>query len=341
MATSPAVTVLLPAYNAAPWLGSALDSLLKQSFGDFEVLVMDDGSVDETPQILRRYGNPKMRVVREERNQGLVPTLNRGIELAKGRYVARMDADDTAHRRRLELQVAFLERNPDVGVCGTWFRTTHGSKRVSVCPPTRHDDITAHLFFRSPFGHPTVMMRREFLDKSGLRYDATARHAEDFDLWVRSRPWTRFANLPRFLLEYRSHAHQVSSGQADAQKTSADRIRLRQLASLLPDAAAEERALHLRVCDDHYAFRSIGELHGAGVWLRKLARKNDAIRMFSLTSFGDALEAIWYGCCLRATVPQRERLTAYLGARYTDRAGQRLRRGARLTVRALRRALSG
>lgn len=341
MATSPAVTVLLPAYNAATWLQAALDSIFSQSFRDFELLVLDDGSVDDTAEILGRYRDPRMRVERQEANRGLVATLNRGIDLARGVYIARMDADDVAHRRRLELQVSFLERHHDVGICGTWFRTTHGSRRVSVRPPARHDDISAHLFFRSPFGHPTVVMRRAFLEKSGLRYDAAARHAEDFDLWVRARPWTRFANVPRFLLEYRSHEQQVSTEQIGAQKASADRIRLRQLALLMPEVSAEERALHLRVCDDRNTFGSARQLEAAGAWLHSLEKKNHVTKIFSPTSFGDALENIWYGCCVRATVSSNERLSVYGHARYMSRPGRKLARTAFLAVRAMRRALSG
>lgn len=332
--------MLLPVYNAQRWLGAALDSILNQSFGNFELLVMDDGSNDETPQIIRKYGDPRMRVVREERNQGLVPTLNRGIELAKGRYIARMDADDVAHPRRLELQFAFLEGNRDVAICGTWFRTTHGARRVAVRPPTRHDDIDAHLFFRSPFGHPTVMIRRDFLEKSGLRYDAAARHAEDFDLWVRSRSWTRFANLPRFLLQYRAHSEQVSSGYVDAQKNAGDRIRLRQLASLVPNASSEEQQLHLRICDDHNAFASTTELERAGMWLKSLQRKNEVAPIFSPRSFGKALDDLWYGGCIRAKVTAKDRVTIYLDVRYRGGAGARLRRSALLSLRALRRALT-
>lgn len=340
MARSPTVTVLLPAYNAAAWLKTALASIFNQSFRDFELLVMDDGSTDTTAQILSRYSDPRMRVVREARNRGLVDVLNHGIELARGKFLARMDADDIAHPRRLELQAAFLERHLEIGVCGTWFRTTQGSRRISIRPPTEHDDITAHLFFRSPFGHPTVMIRRDFLEKSGLRYDVSARHAEDFDLWVRARPWVRFANLPSFLLEYRSHPEQVSSGHLDTQRQSAARIRLRQLASMLPQASAEEQAFHLRVCDDD-AFSGTAELLAARDWLDELGEANRKLGMFSATSFGKALAHTWFGCCARAAVPPRQVLAVYFGRRYGGGRLSRLREHAVLAYRTLRHALSG
>lgn len=340
MAGSPTVTVLLPAFNAAAWLGPAVESVLAQSFADLELLVMDDGSTDATPRILARYLDERMRVIRDK-NRGLVSVLNHGIELARGKYVARMDADDVAHPRRLELQTAFLERHRDVGICGTWFRTTHGSRRVSVCPPTGHDDISAHLFFRSPFGHPTVMMRRDFLETRRMRYDAAARHAEDFDFWVRARQWTRFANLPRFLLEYRSHPKQVSSGQSDAQKDTAGRIRLRQLDSLNVTASAEERALHLCICDDQWSFASQTELETVGAWLDKLEHANMQLNVFSIASFARALDWMWYGCCLRASVPPRQALIMYRRKRYWKTDRKRLQQRMVLAYKALRHAVVG
>src|SRR5438093_1473162 len=113
----PTATILLPTYNAAAWLGGAIDSLLGQSYRDFELLVIDDGSTDQTPSLLNTYKDDRIRVLRHEHNSGLIASLNHGIDVAKGKFIARMDADDVSHPRRLERQLAFLERHPEVGVC--------------------------------------------------------------------------------------------------------------------------------------------------------------------------------------------------------------------------------
>src|SRR5688572_27419114 len=163
--SAPIVTVLLPTYNAAGWLESAVDSVLNQTLRDIEVVVMDDGSTDATSGILARYTDARLRIIRDD-NRGLVAVLNRGIELANGRYIARMDADDIACPTRLATQVAFLDAHRAVGICGTWFRVHTLDKRPShVRTPKHHDEIAATLFFRSAFGHPTVMFRRSFLEE--------------------------------------------------------------------------------------------------------------------------------------------------------------------------------
>lgn len=332
---SPAVTVLLPVHNAQEWLPAALASVSGQSFGDFELLAIDDGSTDASPTMLQSCRDARLRVVRQERNQGLVASLNRGIELARGRYVARMDADDLAHPRRLEHQARYLDAHPEVGVCGTWYWLRQGTRRTHVRVPVGHDEIVARLFFRSAFGHPTVMLRRELLLASGLRYDAAALHAEDFDLWVRLREHTRFANLPRYLLEYRLHPRQVSSEQLRPQLESAARVRLQQLQRMVPDASAAERELHLRVCDGH-VFTTRADLLEARAWLDRLQAENRKAALFPSAAFGDALANTWTHCCFRTAMPARQVMPVYLGRRYSRLGAERLREYAVFAVRALR-----
>ena len=324
MASAPIVTVLLPAYNAAAWLETALDSVLNQSLRDFELLVIDDGSTDSTAQILSKYGDPRMQVVREGGNRGLVAVLNRGIDLARAPYIARMDADDICHPRRLERQLAFLAAREDVGICGTWFRAVGRGRPGLVRPPVRHEDIAATLFFRSAFGHPTVMFRRSFLEAAGLRYRPQARHAEDFDLWVRAREHTRLANLPEYLLQYRLHSDQTSAGQLQPQSEAADRIRLEQLAALLPEASDDERRLHLRACD-RAIFASHDELVEVRSWLDRLRLANRARALFPARAFERALADTWGHCCHRARLPGVQRTAIFLSRRYGGIDAQVLR----------------
>jgi hypothetical protein len=335
----PTVTVLLPAYNAETWLREAVDSVLHQSFADFELLIIDDGSTDRTERLLGEYSDSRIRVVRHERNRGLIPSLNHGFELARGRLVARMDADDVAQRRRLGLQVAFMDANPEVGICGTWFRLRRGWRRITVRPPTNHDEIAARLFFRSAFGHPTVMLRREFLEKTGLRYDPQALHAEDYDLWVRARGLTRLANLAQALLDYRVHDNQISLQQLQPQSESAARIRLQQLALMQPGASAEEKRLHLRVCEPQLSSSS-ADLIAARSWLDLLEETNCRDGMFHPGGFADALANSWFYCCLRTSLGPHEVLPIYLSRRYSRLGTERLREHLLVTYKALLRPIA-
>lgn len=329
-----AVTVLMPAYNAENWLRRAIDSILRQTWRDFELLVVDDGSTDETARILRTYTDARLRVVTHATNQGLIASLNHGLDLARGEFLARMDADDISHPRRLELQRNFLLAHPEVGVCGTWFRACHGLRRVTVRTPCSHEAISARLFFRSPFGHPTVMLRKASLQESGLRYDPLAIHAEDFDLWIRARTRTRFANLPRVLLDYRVHPDQVSARQLRAQSDTAAALRLRQLQQLLPQASSAQRELHLRVCDNH-VFRTVEELNEARQWLDLLRDANEAVGMFEREAFGEALAHAWHYCCLRATVAPHWLIPLHWSRSYARPSAERWRERLRVVGRSL------
>jgi glycosyltransferase involved in cell wall biosynthesis len=333
---APAVTVLLPAYNAEAWIRGAIESVIRQSFGDFELLAIEDGSSDRTGQILGEYSDTRVRLIRHETNRGLVPSLNEGLELARGSFIARMDADDVAHPKRLERQVSFMRSNPEVGICGTWFVITGAGEPKRVCPPTTHDDMAAALFFRSPIGHPTVMMRRSFLKETGLRYSAEARHAEDFDLWVRARTRTRFANLPEYLLEYRAHPAQASSEHEGRQIDMAGRIRLRQLALLIPAASEEEQRVHLRTCDT-YVFESKARLLETRSWLDRLQAANRARRVFPLRAFGRALAATWAHCCDRATIPSSDIFRTFVRRQYSGMDILGLRQNLVFAQRALRK----
>lgn len=325
MSIHPTVTVVLPAYNAAAWLGGAVESILNQSLRDMELLVMDDGSTDSTPQVLSSYADARLRVVRQA-NRGLVAVLNHGIELANGQYIARMDADDVAYPMRLAAQVEFLEAHPEVGICGTWFRVREAGKRVRrVRTPTHHEEIAAALFFRSAFGHPTIMFRRSFLQDTGLRYSARAAHAEDFEMWVRARAYTRLANVARYLLEYRLHPNQTSAEHLHMQSEAAAQIRLEQLHAMLPAASVEEKRIHLRACDG-YVFATPDELLQARAWLDHLQEANLRAKLFTVRAFSDALSNAWAHCCHRASFSAREVLKIFFSRRYSHVGVETLRR---------------
>ena len=200
----PRVTVLLPVYNGGMYIDEAVRSILRQTFPDFELLAIDDGSTDGTLEALRAYRDPRVRIVVNDRNLGLVDTLNRGLSLSRGEYVARMDSDDVSLPGRLERQVRFLDGNPEVGVCGTWARIIRGHRNGPlICPPVDPEEIRSRLLFGSAMVHPSVMIRLSKLADHDLRYDPRHAHAEDFGMWGRCSEHFPLANIPRVLIAYR------------------------------------------------------------------------------------------------------------------------------------------
>jgi glycosyltransferase involved in cell wall biosynthesis len=332
--TAPPVTVLMPVYNGEAFLSQALESVLRQSFQDFELLVIDDGSTDATAAILEACSDRRLRIVRNPRNLGLVATLNKGLDLARGELVARMDQDDIASPARLESQVQFLSRHPQIGVCGTWFHALSGGRCTLVQTPCTHEDLSAHLFFSSPFAHPSVMLRKAMLDRNGLRYDPAAKDAEDFDLWVRCRSHTRFATLPRALLKYRIHDRQVSSISNANQAKAADSVRAAQLGMLVQAPTEPALTFHLQVCRSSIEPEP-SALREARDWLDTLAEANRQTEVFDDVSFGKALHLVWYRLCAKLSPNSLLTIPIYLSRQYGGLSSRTMRGLLRVVANGL------
>ena len=224
---TPLITVLMPVYNTAPYLREAVDSILRQTFTDFILLAIDDGSTDGSLQILQSYSDPRLQIVRNPHNLGLVATLNRGLDMARSPFIARMDSDDISLPQRFALQVDFMRRQPEVGIVGSIYIPIINQKMKTTCTilPQTPEDIRAACLFNYTMSHPSVMMRTTLLQQHNLRYRAEYPHAEDFDLWERAVRCFPMANLPEILLLYRRHDGQVSTRFTAIQANSAMRVR--------------------------------------------------------------------------------------------------------------------
>lgn len=209
----PRVSILMPVYNAAAYVREAIRGLQAQTFSDFEVVVVDDGSTDPTAAILREEArrDSRVRLLSHDRNRGLPTALNLAADVAQGEWLARQDADDISEPHRLERQVAFLTSHEEVGVVGGQMHEIDagGQLRGTYRTPLSHGMIVWSELFGRAFAHPTVMMRRRVLSFAPL-YDPVWKDAEDVDLWIRLTGRTRFANLPDVLCRYRVHAESVT-----------------------------------------------------------------------------------------------------------------------------------
>jgi glycosyltransferase involved in cell wall biosynthesis len=250
MATStanPQVTVLLPVRNGSAHLSAALESILAQSFRDFELLVIDDGSTDATPEILRSNGDPRLRVITHLQNIGLVPALNRGLELARGEFVARQDHDDISLPGRLQKQVRHLQAHPDCALVGTEAVQTdeRGRRMYRLLRPHGAEAIRWYLCFDNAFIHSSVMFRRKVVRDEFGGY-APSFHSEDYALWSRIARTRETANLPEPLLLYREHGSSVTGSMSPEDAAAFDAattaIRLENLRLLFGESAREEDA---------------------------------------------------------------------------------------------------
>jgi glycosyltransferase involved in cell wall biosynthesis len=220
---TPAVSVIMPVRNGAEWLGEAVASIRAQDFGDFELLIVDDGSDDGTAAMLSGFAaeDRRIRLIRQA-PQGIVAALNNGIAAARAPYLARLDADDRARRDRLGKQFAFMEAHPEIVLVGTSAEVIDaaGNVVVRLTPPADHASLTRALSRTNPFVHSSVMMRTVLVRRLG-GYRAAFRAAEDYDLWLRMAEAGGVANLAEYLTQYRRHDANLSRRDAVWQSFSA------------------------------------------------------------------------------------------------------------------------
>lgn len=297
--TEPRITVLMPVYNGERYLCDAIQSILSQTLGDFEFLIINDGSTDRSVEIINSYRDPRIRLIHNDQNMQLIATLNKGLDMAQGEYIARMDSDDISLPERLENQVAFLDAHPEVGICGTWIRT-FGNKKGSVWNyPTDDATIRSRFIFESVIAHPSVMIRKDMLENADLRYNPLYKHAEDYGLWVAASKHTNFANIGKILLHHRLHPLQVGQSYSEDQQSSADLIRRNQIENLGVRPTEEELSLHRSI--SMWRIEASREfILRAGAWLCKLVEANCKTSNYPEPAFSRVLGERWYWICSAA-----------------------------------------
>lgn len=214
-ASNPLVSVLMPCYNVERYVEESLNSILGQTYSNLEIIVIDDCSTDKTLAILEKMAerDQRIKIYRNETNLKLIATLNKGIDLCNGKYIARMDADDIALPERLKKEVDFLEQHPDYDIVSTMFYTFHEGKKKQhlYINPERYEEIQAFILFKSCVCHPAVMIRRAMFQNLDLKFEEKYLHVEDYALWSKAVYKTKIANINEPLLLYRVHKAQISS----------------------------------------------------------------------------------------------------------------------------------
>lgn len=295
----PKITVLMPVYNGEKYLCEAIESILSQTFCDFEFLIIDDGSTDRSVEIIKSYSDSRIRLVHNGGNIRLIATLNKGLDLARGKYVARMDCDDVSMPQRLQKQVGLMESSPGIGVCGTWLRTFGDGEGDIWNYPLDHDAIRSRLIFESAIVHASVMMRKESIERYHLFYDDSYLNAEDYELWVRCSKFMRLANIPEVLYLYRMHTRQITKQEKLVSEESALRIRKRQIENLGILPTAEEIDMHLALSTWQFT-PTFDFIEQASSWLCKLRSANRVKTCYPEPAFSKVLSAKWFAVCRSA-----------------------------------------
>ena len=293
---NPLVTVLMPVYNGEKYLKEAVESILNQTFRDFEFLIIDDGSTDKSAEIIKSFNDTRIRLESNGTNLGLIKTLNNGLEMAKGKYIARMDCDDISLPKRLSVQVNFMEKHSEIGVCGSWVKIIGLKQEFINKYPQNHEEARAYLLFNTPLAHPSVIVRKEVMEKHNLEYDENYKHAEDYELWSRIIDYTKISNIPKVLLHYRMHHESVSKKNSSEQAEISNKIRSKLLKDLGISATTAELDIHRRFVRPDY-FNSKEFINKLEIWLNKILSANKKASIYEQDSLVKIISSRWLNAC--------------------------------------------
>lgn len=238
------ITVLIPTYNCEQYVHDAVKSILDQTYANFECIIIDDCSTDSTVDIIKAFDDTRIKLIVKPENSGYTNSLNYGLTIAKGQYIARMDGDDISLSHRFEKQIEVLEQDKNIAVCGSVFRII--DTETFIAAPEKHEDIKLGLLNDSCIGHPTAMIRKSVLDKYQINYNIDFEPAEDYDLWVRLSKLGKLHNIQEVLFLYRVHDSQVSVKQKEIQRKSASLSRFNMLSQLNFEYSESEKQAYIK-----------------------------------------------------------------------------------------------
>jgi glycosyltransferase involved in cell wall biosynthesis len=298
VAALPKVTVCIPVYNRAQYVGAAIESVLDQDFEDFELLIVDDGSTDSSMMIARSYTDPRVRIEQNLQNRGIPYTRGRCLELARGEYVALLDSDDRMAKGRLRQQVDFLDQHPEIATVGGWVAKFDGSGRTikRLIKPRVPGQLHAWLLFRCCHANTTLMGRAAIMKQFGYRPEYPV--SEDYDLLVRLSQHHRMANLPRVLTYMREHGGRITNSTAALSFETKSRLAVDQFSRLGIDVSDLDLERHFKLSRlSRSDLAEEGFVDWAAAWLHGISRANREQRIYDSRHLDNVLGLVWAQLC--------------------------------------------
>lgn len=293
----PDVSVVMPVFNGAEYIREAIESLLGQTMTNFELIVVNDGSTDDSAAIVASYNDPRIRLIDRAVNLGLTITRNEGVSAARGEFIAMLDCDDVALPARLEKQLAYMQHHPECGLLGSWFYLIDQNGQVEREQRVVFESaqIPVNLLFHNVFGQSTVMLRRSLLPEGPYREEFPP--AEDYDLWVRLADRHSVANLPETLVKYRIHPGGVSWKKAETAEKSVKKILRSQLENLGLVVSDADMETH-RCIGRHESATLRDDFEKVDQWFLRISVANKKTKIYSQAELDRFLAAKWYRFCL-------------------------------------------
>ncbi len=310
--TAPTLSIIMPVYNAGLYLREAVESLLAQTFADFELIIVEDGSTDNSREIIGGFSDSRIQVFYNDGNKGIVYSRNRGTTATRGRYIAPFDADDIARNDKFEKQLQFLERNPDYGMIGSWAHLINEEGKLlkekwKVNAPSKR--IPAIMLFRNYFVQSSVVIRRKAIPEGGYAkgYDGV----EDYKMWVEVAEKWKVWNYPEYLVKYRIHKQGISLREAERLRGNDDMI-YKMLYKDLDINLTEPQCRLLHLIRKRNIIKNMNTLKDIACLLLLVLAHNKKLEIYNHAELKKVVRNRWLKACYFARLPLHQRLWAFL-----------------------------
>ncbi len=317
---TPAISVIMSVFNAEKYIKESVESILNQTFTDFEFLIFDDCSTDSSIQIIKSFNDRRIKIISNPQNIGLTKTLNKGLAAASGKYIARMDADDIALPERFAKQFQFMELNPEVTLLGTAFKS-FGNFTATTIYSTEHNEIRWKQLYECHMLHPSVMIRRDFLTKNNLWYDESFPQAQDYDFWARISQVGKLANLPEVLMHYRQCNDNVTHTKSGGQNAGIKRVR-QYLFSKLGVKQISDAELNIFKKTAYHEY-GVGEVYLLALksLLEKIYAASNTSGYFEHDFIAKKLYSMWFHACYNNIIHCSESREIFLSSEISTLQG--------------------
>lgn len=295
MSHSPKISVVMSVYNGQAYLREAIESILTQTFNDFEFIIINDGSIDNSLSIIKSYNDNRIVLVNNDGNKGLIYSLNKGLEISKGDYIARMDADDVSLPNRFQEQINVFNAHKDAVVVSSDFYSLYNNKQFLMEHSLKSDSLKTTLLFTPCFCHPTVMMKNIFKTEN-IAYQQNYIHAEDYKLWTDLAFCGNFYFVRKALFKYRSHDKQISVLHHEKQMEISKQIRSEYLQRLNFELSSKQIAT-LNIIGNNEFITSINTLFDVENCLKELIIQNRTNNAFNSLDFNTVIHKFWRDSC--------------------------------------------
>lgn len=297
----PLLSIIIPTYNSEQFLSQTIQSILNQTYKNFELIIINDGSTDSSKSIIESFNDTRIKYYENKKNKGIVFTRNYGLQLAKGEYIGMVDSDDIVYPEKFEEQITFLEKNKDFGMVGSWVKfidvegkRLSGSWKLNAPP----EMIPSIMLFNNYFVQSAVLSRRESISRFTFKVDFPT--AQDYLMWVEVTQNYKTWNLPKYMLDYRVHKGGITEKHKEVRSEKEKEIFRMQLKRLEIDATDKELELHSLIKDDR-PITQINTLKSIEEWLLKIISKNKTLKVYDHRMLTKVVYNRWLKVCNKSS----------------------------------------